>query len=145
MSALILQYRDGYKGQVAKSLRNIQTPIRPAKDIVTEFIELTMGGFLSIKSAYAYDFVSGGIDWPEWVKAASLLHDAICQLHAEGHITDEQRKQGDKWFKDILMVNNKWMWVRWNIWYRGVRIGSKDGSSVRPIHKVKLKLPETRT
>jgi hypothetical protein len=139
---ITLRYRKGYKGQVVEVTPKILTPIRPKANIVTEFIQLTVDGLLTIESAYAYDFASGPtIDYPEFIRAAALLHDALCQLHAEGYLDDSQRKQADEWFKDILMTNSKWLWLRWKYWYRGVRIGSKDGSSIRPTHTVTLKLP----
>ena len=138
-----LYYREGYKGQVAETLPAIQTPIRPENDIDTEFIKLTKDGLLTILKGYAYDFASGPtLDWPEYVKAITLFHDAFCQLHAEGHLNDEHRKQADQWFKDGMMLNGRWLWLRWRLWYRGVRIGAKDGSESKPVHRVKFKLPE---
>jgi hypothetical protein len=138
---VILYYRKGYKLQVAKHDVIVQCPIRPAKDIVTKFIELTRSGQLTVRHTYAYDGASGPtIDWPEWIKAASLLHDALCQLHADGLITEEQRKQADEWFKAILRKNGM-LWPRWFIWYKGVRIGSKGDHEPKTVYKVKLELP----
>lgn len=138
---ITLHYQDGYKGQVKRTLR-IQTPIRPNKDIKTDFIEMTMGGILTIIKGYAYDFASGPtLDWPEWIKAAALPHDCICQLHREGYLNDEQRREGDEWFKRILKANGMFL-PRREIWYRGVRIGSGMKEGPKPIHHVDLEVPE---
>jgi hypothetical protein len=138
---MILQYRRGYKGQVSNTVR-VRCPVIPKDAIVTQFIELDLTGLLTIRSGYAYDFASGPtIDWPEWIRAASLLHDALCQLHRQAHITDAQRKQADQWFKAILRKNGM-LWPRWAIWYKGVRLGSKGDHRPKREYKVTLKLPE---
>ena len=136
-----LHYQQGYKGQVKRTLK-IQTPIRPIKDIVTDFLMLTMEGTLTIMKGYAYDFASGPtLDWPKWIKAAALPHDALCQFHREGYLNDEQRREADDWFRRILAANGMNL-IRREIWYRGVRIGSGKKEGPKPVYHVDLEVPE---
>ena len=63
---IIVHYREGYKGQTAKTLRNVPTPIHPETAIKTEYIEMTTDGLLTVLSGYPTDFASGPtLDWNE--------------------------------------------------------------------------------
>ena len=73
------RYRKGYKYQLASPF-SIQTSMRPAKDIATEFVCLSKEGKLWIKQGYAWDGPSGPvIDRPRNLRG-SLVHDALYQL-----------------------------------------------------------------
>ncbi|MCK9281951.1 MAG: hypothetical protein M0P71_15105 [Melioribacteraceae bacterium] len=89
-----IKYRKGYKYQLVEDY-TCQIGIYPEKDIVTEYIELTVTGKLFIKHGYAWDGTSGPtIDGPTNMRG-SLIHDTIYQLLREGLLKPEWRKQAD--------------------------------------------------
>ena len=136
-----LHYRKGYKGQVDKTLE-IQTPLRPAKDIETEYLLLVTTGLLTISKGYAYDFASGPtIDYPEWIRAAALPHDALCQLFREGYLDADDRRTTDKWFRRILKANGMNP-IRREVWYRGVRLEAGTEAGPKETHMIDLEIPE---
>lgn len=145
MNAVTIKWRDGYKAQLTEDVA-FYVPIYPKEDIVSDDgqISLTRAGYLTMRSHYAWDVASGpAVDWPlRHVIGQSLGHDAICQLHDEGHLTDAERKQGDRWFYSVLKINGM-PWVRRKLWYRGVRIEAKKGRHrPRRVRSVVMKLPE---
>lgn len=83
-----IRYRSGYKYQLVNDYR-VQTSIKPAVDIVTEFIELDRSGVLLIRHSYAWDGPSGPtIDTKNFMRG-SLKHDAFAQLMREGYLDHE--------------------------------------------------------
>ena len=117
-----IKYRKGYKYQLAGDVSG-QTPIKPEKEIDTEFIKMTMDGFMFIKSGYAWD---GATKVPDVRKAMtpSLVHDAFCQLIRNGYLPKSARKEADIFFHTMLLERGFWKVRAW-FWLRGVRIGSK--------------------
>ena len=116
------KYRKGYKYQLAQDVSG-QTPIKPEKAIDTEFIKLTLDGFMFIGSGYAWDGASGPTIDSRSTFTPSVIHDAFCQLIRNGYLPDSARKEADLFFYDLLRKRKMW-WLRARIWLRGVRIGS---------------------
>jgi len=125
-----IKYRKGYKYQISADACG-QTPIKPEKAIETEFINMTVDGFLFIRAGYAWDGASVPIT--HWLsnkiggkktKTPSLVHDAFCQLIRQGYLPDKTRKEADLYFYDLLRERKMWKF-RAKLWLRGVRIGAK--------------------
>ena len=115
-----IRYRSEYKHQLASEYK-IETPILPAEDIATDFIELDTRGELTVKNAYAWDGPSGPvIDTPENMRA-SLVHDALYQLMRNEELSARtHRKTADEMFRDICKedgVSN----IRANLYYKALR------------------------
>ena len=102
-----IKYRKGYKYQLAASTSG-QTPIKPDKEIDTEFIKLSADGFLWIKSGYAWDGSSGPTFDTNNQFTASLVHDAFCQLIRNGYLPDEARHEADHLFYEMLRERKMW-------------------------------------
>ena len=98
----MIRYRDGYKYQLAESCQ-IEIPIHPAEDIITEWLLLNNAGFLSIMRGYAWDGPSGPMpDFPEAMRG-SLVHDALYQLIRIGKLDADQRDATDKLLRQICI------------------------------------------
>ena len=115
-----IRYKSDYKYQLASDYE-IDTPILPAEDIVTDFIELDYGGVLRVVKGYAWDGPSGPfIDTRENMRA-SLVHDALYQLMRNGQLNSRtHRKAADKLFRDLCKQDGVSS-VTANIWYEGLR------------------------
>jgi len=117
-----IKYRKGYKYQLAQDISG-QTPIKPEKEVDTEFIRLSVDGFMFIKSGYAWDGASGPTLDTSNTMTPSLIHDCFCQLIRQGYLPDSARYDADYYFYDLLREKGMW-WLRARIWLEGVRIGS---------------------
>ena len=117
-----IKYRSGYKYQLASDVTG-QTPIKPEREVDTEFIKLSVDGFLFIKSGYAWDGASGPTFDTLNTMLPSLVHDCFCQLIRQGYLDDDIRKDADYFFYDLLRSKGMWK-IRAKLWLRGVRIGS---------------------
>ncbi|MEO8101931.1 MAG: hypothetical protein ABI790_05360 [Betaproteobacteria bacterium] len=71
-------YRDGYKYTLSSPFV-VQTEIRPAEAIDTDFVSLLPDGLLKIRPGYAWDGATSAIDTPDVMRGA-LVHDALYQL-----------------------------------------------------------------
>ena len=68
-----------YKYQLMKDY-HVQIDIKPAQDIIFNFVSLSSGGLLTMNKAYAWDGPSGpSIDTRNFMRG-SLVHDALYQL-----------------------------------------------------------------
>lgn len=97
-----MQYRDGYKYQLAAS-EIFKTSLRPVKNIETEFIFLETDGTMTVKRGYAWDGATGAIDRKS-NRRASCGHDAMYQLMRLGLISKGNWKRADddycRWMKE---------------------------------------------
>ena len=128
-----MKYRDGYDGQVAEDI-SFQLPpeLHPAEPIETEFLQLDVTGLLTIFSGYAWDYAS--VPVTHWLsnriqgkrsKTASLVHDALCQLHRQGYLKmPDARLHADKFFRQLLLDRGFWKIRAWT-WYRAVKFWGK--------------------
>ena len=119
-----IKYRKGYKYQLAGDVSG-QTPIKPEKEIDTEFIKMTMDGFLFIKSGYAWDGSSGPTIDTKNQFTPSVVHDSFCQLIRNGYLPQSARHDADHFFYEMLL-ERKMCKLRAKLWLRGVHIGAKN-------------------
>ena len=100
------------------------------------FLELDEEGWLTIEAGYVWDFGSGpAIDTPDMV-VASLVHDAGCDLTAEGALPWKCRRMFDKEFRRVLRKYGTPAIRRWYCW-AAVRLDAVlsrlfSDSSLRP-------------
>jgi hypothetical protein len=96
-----IRNRADYKYQLAEDYQ-MTIPIRPAVDIVTQFIDLNTAGRLTVKSGYAWDGPSEPVIDTDENLRASLVHDALYQLMRNLLLSSRtQRKTADELFRDI--------------------------------------------
>jgi len=108
-----INYQDGYKYQLQRDYC-IATPIKPAKPIMLEFIELYTDGALLIRDGYAWDGPSGPtIDTLTFMRG-SLVHDALYQIMREGLLDhDYYRPMADQLLHDICVEDGMWSLRAW--------------------------------
>jgi len=110
-----ISYKKGYKYQIVEPYAT-DIPIKPDRDIDTDYIALTAAGRLTIKKGYAWDGPSGPtIDTLNFMRG-SLVHDALYQLMREKHLDKvTHRKTADellrKMCKEDGMSSIRAWWV----------------------------------
>ena len=130
-------YKKGYKYQLAAAYEcNID--IKPKDSIVTEYIDFSIEGKLTIKKGYAWDGPSGPTYDSLNFMRGSLVHDALYQLMRENHLgKDEYRDPADRQLQtmckedDMSSIRARWV-------YLGVKWGGKpsaDPSNKKPVIK----------
>ena len=118
-----IEYADGYKYQL---LRNyyMSTYIIPNEYIRTDFIDLGIDGFLSIREGYAWDGPSGPtitIDTLNFMRG-SLVHDAFYELMREGYLNhNKYRLDIDTILKEICIEDGMSSIRAWFV-FKAVRI-----------------------
>ena len=125
-----LWYEEGYKYRTVLDYV-LQTRVKPAKFILTDFIRLDTDGVMSIKAGYAWDGPSGPTFDTVDAMIGSLANDAFYQLMREGMLSvDEYRKPADRelW---RLCVEDGMLEARADVWYVGVR-GFARGAAETP-------------
>lgn len=96
-----IRYRSDYKYQLAEAYE-IKIPIKPKKNIETDFLYLNTEGHLVIKNGYAWDGPSGPVIDTDKNMRASVVHDALYQLMRNKELSSRtHRKTADQLFKDI--------------------------------------------
>ena len=129
----MIKYRDGYDGQLAETACfQLPSKLHPYNDIETEFINLNCLGKLTIKIGYSWDYAS--VPLTHWLsnivqgkksKTPSIVHDALCQLHRQGHLMmPSPRLHADRVFYDLLLERGFWKMRAW-LWFKAVRLGAK--------------------
>jgi hypothetical protein len=95
-------FRDGYRYQLVESYQ-MEIPVHPEEDIITEWLLLNRKGFLSIMRGYAWDGPSGPM--PDFSNAmrGSLVHDALYQLIRIGRLDATYRDTADKLLRTICL------------------------------------------
>lgn len=105
MTDKFIQYKEGYKYQLVADY-HINTKIKPAGDIVTDYIELDSKGTLTVKKGYAWDGTSGPVLDTDNNLRASLVHDAFYQLMRMRKIkSTEHKKSADKLFRNMCKID----------------------------------------
>lgn len=103
MSNQFIQYRDGYKYQLAFEYQ-IKINIKPKLDINIQFVKLDTQGYLIIADGYAWDGPSGPVIDTDENLRASLVHDALYQLMRYKKLNAKDHKdKADKIFKNICI------------------------------------------
>ena len=117
----MIKYKSGYKYQLVESY-SVQTPVRPIDFILSEYIELTVLGVLTIHKGYAWDGASGpGIDTKN-IMSPSLEHDAFYQLMRQRLLDPAWRVAVDRFLQTRCLENGMSKIRAWWV-HRGVRLG----------------------
>jgi hypothetical protein len=105
MSENFINYRDGYKYQLAEDYK-IKINIKPKESIDTEFIALNTDGILIVKSGYAWDGPSGPVIDSKKNLRGSLVHDALYQLMRQRKIAQAKYKdKADRLFEKLCKTD----------------------------------------
>ena len=126
-----IKYRSGYKYQLASDVTG-QTPIKPEREVDTEFIKLSVDGFIFIKSGYAWDGASLVRDTKS-AMTASLVHDCFYQLIRQGYLPDSLKLEADLLFYETLRSKGMWV-VRAKAWLAGLRIVSSHHQKPKEVY-----------
>ena len=102
-----IAYREGFKYQLAETYR-VQVGIRPAHDIITEYVLLGPTGMLTIMRGYAWDGPSGPAMDTKTAMRGSLVHDALYQLIRLGFLSDADRELADLEYRQICKEDGMW-------------------------------------
>ncbi len=134
-----LYFKKGFKYQTSRPF-SCSTGILPEKAVETDLIFLSLSGFLIIKANYAWDGPSGPMLDTDDMYIPSLIHDALYQLMRMGLLSLDHRKDIDRLFKKLIVVNAKkgWKWfskIRAIYAFRGLQIAK--GEAAKPKNKKK--------
>ena len=97
----MIEYKEGYEYQLHKDY-SLYVGIVPDKIIKSDFLTLTLDGWLTIHKGYAWDGASGAID-TDTIMRGCLVHDALCQLMREGLLPTTYRDKADDVFEEICL------------------------------------------
>ncbi|MCX7016149.1 MAG: DUF1353 domain-containing protein [Candidatus Sumerlaeota bacterium] len=115
-------YRElrNYKYQLWQDYE-IQTDIKPGRDIAFTLFSLSADGLLQIKRLYAWDGPSGPtIDTRSFMRG-SLVHDALYQLMRLGALDFQtHRQRADEILREICLEDGMSRFRAWYV-YQGVR------------------------
>lgn len=105
MSDPFIQYKAGYKYQLVSDYQ-ISTKIKPANDVLTDYILLDTKGNLTVKKGYAWDGTSGPVIDTDENLRASLVHDAFYQLMRMRKLKSTEHKEAsDKLFRNMCKID----------------------------------------
>lgn len=111
-----IKYKGGYKYQLVEDYK-CKTNICPLVNIHTEYISLTISGWLTIRSGYAFDGPSGpAIDTKNFMRG-SLVHDAFYQLMREEKLQQKWRIPADKELQRLCredgmsLIRSTWVYL----------------------------------
>ena len=94
MGKQVILYSEGWKYRLERQYDDV-IPLRPPKDIKTDFVVLLRNGYLAIRRGFAWDGPSGpAIDTKTFMRA-SLIHDALYSLMRSGHLPVTLKDQAD--------------------------------------------------
>ena len=113
-----IEYKSGYKYQLHKTY-TCNVNIYPDTDVYTEYIDLTVDGWLTIRSGYAWDGASGPTMDTKSSMRGALAHDALYQLLRHAQLDSRWREVAD----DVLYRTCRedgMSWIRAKAWKRAV-------------------------
>ncbi len=127
-----ISYKGGYKYQLSEPYK-AKINIEPDKNIITDFIELTSDGDISIHDCYAWDGPSGPtIDTPNFMRG-SLVHDALYQLMRSEDLDRKKYKEpADKLLQQMCREDGMSSIRAWWV-YQGLRLFG--GAATKPENK----------
>ena len=102
---MFTDYKNGVNGWKYETITDVsvQTDIFPKNAILTQYIELSLLGCLTVKKGYNYDGASGAID-TDTIMLGSLYHDSLFQLMREKHLDKTWRIIADKLLKSTCIT-----------------------------------------
>lgn len=126
-----------YKYQLMEDYEDT-VPLRPAADIVLQFLALHADGRLFVRRGYAWDGPSGPtFDTRDFMRG-SLVHDALYQLMRLGRLDWRiHREAADDLLRQMCIADGM---PRWRAWYvhRGVRLFAEGAARPRPAPEVEI-------
>ena len=138
MADSFIEYRSGYKYQLAAEYR-FECGIKPKTAIDgPKFVKLSIDGTLTIVDGYAWDGPSGPVIDTRQNLRASLVHDALYQLMRLRKLTIKDHKEkADRLFKRICIEDGVSPATA-HIYYIGLKLGGKpsaDPKNRRPVRR----------
>lgn len=136
-----ISYRKGYKYQLQSDYA-VEIPIRPSREINSDYVDLSLSRRLTVKKGYAWDGPSGPtVDTSNFMRG-SLVHDALYQLMRESHLSPEKhRNPADRLLRRMCREDGMGFLRAWWV-YQGVKIFGKtsaDPANKKPI----IRAPKT--
>ena len=87
-------FSEGWKYRLEAQYEDV-IPLRPPKDIKTDFVALLHNGYFVIRKGYSWDGPSGpAIDTANFMRG-SMAHDALYSLMRSGHLARSFKDQAD--------------------------------------------------
>jgi len=93
----------------------LNTKIKPPTNIYHPFIILFKSGRICINKGYAWNGASGPVFNTYSFRRSSLVHDAFCQLIAEGLLDRKWRKEADILLKIISLEDGMFKFRAWYV------------------------------
>ncbi len=129
-----IAYKAGYKYQLREDYVT-RIDIEQDNNVITQFLELSTEGVLTIRKGYAWDGPSGPtFDTLNFMRG-SLVHDALYQLMRERHLDeDTYRERADRLLQEICKEDGMSAIRAWWV-YEGVHLFGKpsaDPANDRP-------------
>jgi len=123
-----MKYKDGYKYQLVEDV-SFQTSFRPAEDIITDYLDLSIAGFLTIKKGYSWDGPSGPtFDTTTFMKG-SCLHDGLYQLMRMTALPWKDWRKADNELKRQCLTDGMWkIRTKWGM----AGLKAAGGSAAKP-------------
>ena len=102
-----------YKYQLMDAYR-IQIDLNPTQDILTDYVQLSIDGQLTLTKYYAWDGPSGPtFDTLNFMRG-SLVHDGLYQLIREKHLDYDLQEFADQLLKQMCIEDGM---SRFRAWY----------------------------
>ena len=130
-----IKYRKGYKYQLAKQYQVGVGIFYKDHAIVTDFIELSPHGILTIKAGYAWDGPSGPTIDTKTFMRGSLVHDALYQLMRMGLIPQSYRSTADNLLHMHCREDGMARWRAWYV-YKSVKRFAASAAKTKNAKKV---------
>ena len=115
-------YKSGYRYQLVEPYF-IQTPIRPDKDIVSDWYSVMATGLLIAAKGYAWNGANGPTIDTKDSMSASLVHDVLCQCMKERKLDYVKWSPIVHQFFEERCRAAGMNGIRASIWHWGVRVG----------------------
>jgi len=127
----MIKYRSikKYKYQLLEPCA-VKAGIFPKDGVITDFITLSVNGWLIICKGYAWDGPSG----PTWdsqnFMRGSLIHDALYQLIRDGFLNYKCKRQADNMLKQICLEDGM---SKFRVWYVHKAVQAFGRFAIKPL------------
>lgn len=117
----MIRFRRGYKYQLVSDWEwALQHKFTIARDYSSQFYWVSKSGFIGARTGCAWDGASGGFPDFDWIMEASLGHDILHWLIADGVIPESENDLIDAELEAIILArgNPRFKWfTRFRGWY----------------------------
>lgn len=129
-----MRYSKGYRYMIEENF-TVATPVKPEKEILTWYADLSIGGLLTVKLGFAYDGSSGPTIRTDNTMQPSAEHDVFYKFMRKKLLGLSWRPIVDKFLRTRL-IEEGMCEFRADYWYKGVRIGAdKAAKNSRRIYE----------